>query len=978
VKFFELRTRLIAPLVVFCCFVFFGTHSAHAATCTVLTDGARHAATTPTVVMLRSTVSVQPGSTAGAGETSDCSSLEAAQAMAAPLGLNVEIDDDATWGAKTQSDFASYSAIVLGDPGCVYTAAPITQAENTAGTWGPAITGDVALVGTDPVFHFVNGLGSPADKAQLTQNAIAYATSVSGKTGAYICLSCYYAFASASTSVPVLSPFGSFTVQGTDWDDSTIVAVGNALVNTPNTLTSAGLSNWNSASHEGFNSLPGTFTAVVTTQQTPTSSPILPYILTGQNTSASQVQSTPAPTNPTTDTPVSTVYSSTASLHVESVVIVPPSGSLSFPTGSDPATLHFLSTNRIVSDARPYTGGMSFAIIVPFDHAGNDAIQGTTGNGSKYEVRCSDAKNPTPTETDCPSPNAPGVHIRHKDIFALRTDAMGKKIQPTICTPGVACGTTASDMHYFPHTAASVPAWSPSSMIPHPACPSMITSTFQCDVEDSLVNLFGDPIGYGSDLKKGDYFLGYNVPMLLSAVKVTGANGTTSVNMPGIQGSSPFFFRSPLTFDFNVTPAQLPSGLAQNFISLMRNNNVVTVTMSVVPAAWVNGTPLTINPNDTADFPPLCAVISNVTSTTFQYAQSGSNLTGSPAGGTASNTNCWVAAPVSNLFYAFTSLAGAPDYPGITDLNDLTNCFANSTTCPATNGTTPGASSTANVEFTTTPAMPAIDGQYLLQWGAADTLKTRERYITIIPTGSPTPCPNPFGDVPAPAQPCYSTKLFNAQIFVDNTPPTVTGLTFSPNTAVPGQTITANYTCADPTVNNVASGLSSCGANPANQSLGGVLGPLALNETFTVPTGLTGPQTYTVNAKDVVGNSGSATGTYFACHYVALGINPSTVTRPALITVTGTIMDCVPTAQTVQVKFTLSGPLGFNCSTSSTVMFTTPRFTIQPGTSKSTSFQFPILTNVCAGLYTVTTTTLKVTPTGTSTLDSTSATLLVK
>jgi len=287
-KFFELKLRLIAPLVLLCCFVFFGTQSAQAATCTVLTDGARHSATTPTVVMLRSTVSTQPGSTAGTGETSDCSSLEAVQAMAAPLGLNVEIDGDTTWGAKTQSDFATYSAIVLGDPGCVSGTAPITAAQNNVGVWGGAIAGPVALVGTDPVFHFVNNRNTDGTEtpqgttaAQLTQNAIAYGTSVSGKTGAYISLSCYYASSLAGTSVPVLSPFGSFTVQGTNWSVSTIVASSNPLVNTPNMLTNTGLSNWGNSSHEGFNSLPGNFTAVVNTQFSSTSTPVLPYILTG-------------------------------------------------------------------------------------------------------------------------------------------------------------------------------------------------------------------------------------------------------------------------------------------------------------------------------------------------------------------------------------------------------------------------------------------------------------------------------------------------------------------------------------------------------------------------------------------------------------------------------------------------------------------------------------------------------------------------
>jgi len=46
-------------------------------------------------------------------------------------------------------------------------------------------------------------------------------------------------------------------------------------------LNNTGLSNWGNSSHEGFNSLPGNFTAVVNAQQTATSTTILPYILTG-------------------------------------------------------------------------------------------------------------------------------------------------------------------------------------------------------------------------------------------------------------------------------------------------------------------------------------------------------------------------------------------------------------------------------------------------------------------------------------------------------------------------------------------------------------------------------------------------------------------------------------------------------------------------------------------------------------------------
>jgi hypothetical protein len=84
-------------------------------------------------------------------------------------------------------------------------------------------------------------------------------------------------------------------------------------------------------------------------------------------------------------------------------------------------------------------------------------------------------------------------------------------------------------------------------------------------------------------------------------------------------------------------------------------------------------------------------------------------------------------------------------------------------------------------------------------------------------------------------------------------------------------------------------------------------------------------------------------------------------------------MDCKTAPQTVKVKFTLSGPLGRNCSDSDTVMFTTPSFTIRSGTSSSFWLPFFVGRNVCAGTYTLTTTTLQ----GSSTIDTVTSTLMV-
>ncbi len=300
-KLFSLIRRHITPLVVICCFVFFGSQAAHATSCTLV--GAASgvpASTDATVLMLGTTLTDNTGSPAG----DLCTSLEATQAQA--LGFNVEIDAAAAWGAKTQAQFATYSAIVLGDADCpnetagAVLDAPLAAANANKATWQPAVTGSIAVVGTDPEFHFLNDTNpQKTTAAQSTQNAIAFAVSGGpGQTGAYISLSCYYEGSAAGTAVDVLSPqFGAFTVKGRlsvtySPDTVTIGSPANPLVTTPNALNIVGLSNWGVSVHEAFDSaVPFGFSAVVNSDGLDG----LPYILA--KTVAPLVQGPRTPTS---------------------------------------------------------------------------------------------------------------------------------------------------------------------------------------------------------------------------------------------------------------------------------------------------------------------------------------------------------------------------------------------------------------------------------------------------------------------------------------------------------------------------------------------------------------------------------------------------------------------------------------------------------------------------------------------------------
>ncbi|MBI3249837.1 MAG: DUF4215 domain-containing protein [Deltaproteobacteria bacterium] len=193
------------------------------------------AASDHTVLILGSTVS------------GGASSVEATAATAA--GYDVEVVDDATWSGKSAADFATYRAIILGDAFCAGVSA-ITAAEANRATWGPEIDGNVIVVGTDPVFH--NGQGGNA----VSTGAVKFAADIPGKTGAYICLSCYYHGTVAMTPVPVLEPFGSFTATGVGcFNDAHKVADHVALTG----ITDTTLSNWSCSVHEAFDSFPTSF-----------------------------------------------------------------------------------------------------------------------------------------------------------------------------------------------------------------------------------------------------------------------------------------------------------------------------------------------------------------------------------------------------------------------------------------------------------------------------------------------------------------------------------------------------------------------------------------------------------------------------------------------------------------------------------------------------------------------------------------------
>jgi hypothetical protein len=200
-----------------------------------------------------STFKPSPGSATPCGEVA---SLEA-------QGWNVTVATASQWDAMTQTQFASYQLLVLGDPDCGAVSS-ISSAVSNESTWAPAVNGTILMIGTDPVYHEQgdpsSGQTTP-DPAKLLYQGLAYAGAQAGKTGLYLDLSCYYMGAGANTDAPILDGIESgFTVKGAGCTSSIhVVAAAQQLIG----VTDADLSNWGCSTHEYFYSWPSDFVPYV-------------------------------------------------------------------------------------------------------------------------------------------------------------------------------------------------------------------------------------------------------------------------------------------------------------------------------------------------------------------------------------------------------------------------------------------------------------------------------------------------------------------------------------------------------------------------------------------------------------------------------------------------------------------------------------------------------------------------------------------
>ena len=64
-----------------------------------------------------------------------------------PLALTAKVVTETEWRAMKTEDFAKFKAIVISDPSCVGDPSGIQFLEDTKDVWGPAVMGNMILIG---------------------------------------------------------------------------------------------------------------------------------------------------------------------------------------------------------------------------------------------------------------------------------------------------------------------------------------------------------------------------------------------------------------------------------------------------------------------------------------------------------------------------------------------------------------------------------------------------------------------------------------------------------------------------------------------------------------------------------------------------------------------------------------------------------------------------------------------------------------
>jgi Bacterial lectin len=531
----------------------------------------------------------------------------------------------------------------------------------------------------------------------------------------------------------------------------------------------------------------------------------------------------------------------------------------------------------------------------------------------------------------CPmvSPTAPaGTSIVLNDTFT-----------PPSPLPPVPLGTTVSLLDFTP-SSGPTEVWGPSNSAPNPVCTNPFggassNPTFQCDVADTIIEVFGDQTTTrGSKPKKGWIVSVLNVPMLLTTWEViTGSNCPTSLaglpaqlNYPPANtnnAAATEWFNGNCVAQFTVNPATAAApnngfvAAPPALITYGQHNVVSPVLPPTTPADVVQNNSsagMTTNPARAWVFSPgtLSQLVTSIGGTgdgSYILHWSAQDLVGnseknvqviySPSSTPCLNPNNDHTIPptpgtagcyIQNLYTTTLNIDSVnptasctPPSTSVWYKTDITAPCTGSDDRSGIGSATPGISGVSP----TTPIVPPATVSFNL---ATTVGATAPYWSNSAMTGSQQLC-----DL---AGNCFTEGPLGPYM-IDEVPPTIPTLALSPSGGVytVGQKVSANFTCAD-----VGSGVASC------------LGTGGITSGGLINTSVAGQQTFTVTATDVAGNVTTTSINYTVTAPsadVALFEQPGAAKR-------GTTFDAVfwaldlstNTASNVAINATLTFPAG--------------------------------------------------------------------
>jgi len=165
-------------------------------------------------------------------------------------GVFCTVWDEATWMSKTTADFLAFDAVVIDGNGAGDEHLWDTAVANRD-VWGPAITGNIIIVGSDPEEHAPS---NPSPRKLIQQSVLFAADDGNPGPGLYVELHDYMPYPAKNTEL--LKYFGDFMQEEATCGDKVHKMAYHPVLES---IGDAELSNWSCTPHSGFYSWPPSF-----------------------------------------------------------------------------------------------------------------------------------------------------------------------------------------------------------------------------------------------------------------------------------------------------------------------------------------------------------------------------------------------------------------------------------------------------------------------------------------------------------------------------------------------------------------------------------------------------------------------------------------------------------------------------------------------------------------------------------------------